>query len=84
MNACISSVVELRAASEQADERRVERLERQLLVERILPVVEPVRSPRQCIGPAPAMPRSVCVVIGPFIGWKVQSDTRCRRPVPRR
>ncbi len=27
------------------------------------------RSPRQCSGPVPASPRSVCVVIGPFIGW---------------
>jgi hypothetical protein len=26
------------------------------------------RSPRQCIAPALTMPRSVCVVIGPFIG----------------
>ena len=30
----------------------------------------PVRSPRQCIGPWLAMPRRLCVVIGPFIGWK--------------
>jgi hypothetical protein len=30
----------------------------------------PVRSPRQCIEPAPAMPRRLCVVIGPFSGWK--------------
>ena len=28
------------------------------------------RSPRQCIAPLPFMPRRVCVVIGPFIGWK--------------
>ena len=28
----------------------------------------PVRSPRQCIGPWFAMPRRLCVVIGPFIG----------------
>ena len=31
--------------------------------------VPPMRSPRQCVGPFFAMPRSVCVVIGPFIGW---------------
>ena len=30
-----------------------------------------VRSPRQCIGPALAIPRRLCVVIGPFIGWNV-------------
>ena len=30
----------------------------------------PERSPRQCIGPLFAMPRRVCVVIGPLIGWK--------------
>src|SRR3990172_996334 len=29
------------------------------------------RSPRQCIPPWVPSPRSVCVVIGPFIGWKV-------------
>jgi hypothetical protein len=28
----------------------------------------PVRSPRQCIGPWFAMPRRLCVAIGPFIG----------------
>ena len=31
-------------------------------------VSEPVRSPRQCIGPWLAMPRRLCVVKGPFIG----------------
>ncbi len=31
----------------------------------------PVRSPRQCIGPWLAMPRRLCVAIGPFIGWKI-------------
>ena len=36
----------------------------------------PVRSPRQCIGPWLAMPRRLCVVIGPFIGWK--SGFECR------
>ena len=30
----------------------------------------PVRSPRQCIGPWFAIPRRLCVVIGPFSGWK--------------
>jgi hypothetical protein len=34
------------------------------------PVEPPVRSPRQCIGPAVIMPRRLCVVIGPFNGWK--------------
>jgi hypothetical protein len=29
----------------------------------------PLRSPRQCIGPWLAMPRRLCVVIGPFMGW---------------
>ena len=29
------------------------------------------RSPRQCMPPCVASPRSVCVVIGPFIGWNV-------------
>src|SRR5581483_10778282 len=29
------------------------------------------RSPRQCIGPEFTRPRSVWVVIGPFIGWKL-------------
>src|SRR5439155_26495243 len=33
-----------------------------------------VRSPRQCIGPALAIPRRLCVVIGPFIGWNVWFD----------
>ena len=33
----------------------------------------PVRSPRQCIGPWLAMPRRLCVAIGPFIGWKMGS-----------
>ena len=33
----------------------------------------PVRSPRQCIGPCPAIPRRVCVVIGPLSGWKSTS-----------
>ena len=28
------------------------------------------RSPRQCIAPLPSRPRRVCVVMGPFIGWK--------------
>src|SRR5882724_11287444 len=28
------------------------------------------RSPRQCIAPELVRPRSVWVVIGPFIGWK--------------
>ena len=28
------------------------------------------RSPRQCSGCVPSRPRSVCVFIGPFIGWK--------------
>src|SRR5690242_10542865 len=28
------------------------------------------RSPRQCIAPELRMPRRVCVVNGPFIGWK--------------
>src|SRR5262249_33755344 len=36
---------------------------------RLLPV-PPERSPRQCMGPSCAMPRRVCVVIGPFSGWK--------------
>ena len=27
------------------------------------------RSPRQCSGSLPAIPTSVCVIIGPFIGW---------------
>ena len=33
------------------------------------PIVAARASPRQCIGPASAMPRRLCVVIGPFIGW---------------
>ena len=38
------------------------------------------RSPRQCIAPWLTMPRKVCVVIGPFIGWKwVGSRRRPRR-----
>jgi hypothetical protein len=33
----------------------------------------PVRSPRQCIGPWLAIPRRLCVVIGPSIGWNTGS-----------
>ena len=33
-----------------------------------VPNAPETRSPRQCIGPLFTMPRSVCVVIGPFIG----------------
>ena len=44
-----------------------------LLKERFVPSPVPKkpfeRSPRQCIGPLFTRPRSVCVVIGPFIGW---------------
>ena len=81
---------ELRVAAEQADERRVELLEGGVLVERppsgwpFGASLPPVRSPRQCIGPSFAMPRRLCVVIGPFIGWKsgsvtdVQPDERVR------
>ena len=59
-------------APEQGVEGDVERLECERRVVRQRIAVEawpPVRSPRQCIGPWFAMPRSVCVVIGPFIGW---------------
>src|ERR1700694_1295624 len=28
------------------------------------------RSPRQCMAPEFTMPRKVCVVMGPFMGWK--------------
>ena len=85
VNACISPVRQLRAAAEQAHERRVERLERQLLVER-----RPARSSSRCDRRASASGRhppcraGVCVVMGPFMGWKAQSDTRCPRPVRRR
>jgi hypothetical protein len=37
----------------------------------------PVRSPRQCIGPWLAMPRRLCVVMGPFIGCSVGSTGVC-------
>ena len=57
-------------APEQAVEGHVERLEGELLVEgAVAGDRPPVRSPRQCIGPWFAMPRRVCVVIGPFSGW---------------
>src|SRR5262249_38686468 len=46
------------------------------------PVVEPVRSPRQCMGPAPAMPRRVRVVMGPFIGWNTQLGHAMPTPGP--
>src|SRR5262249_61669718 len=36
----------------------------------------PERSPRQCIGTSFAIPRSVCVVIGPLIGWKFAGQER--------
>lgn len=43
-----------------------------------------VRSPRQCSTPVPDKPRSVCVVIGPFIGWNASaplpSVMRCAPP----
>src|SRR5262245_65400851 len=34
----------------------------------------PERSPRWCIGPLCSMPRRVCVVIGPFSGWKSMAE----------
>jgi len=34
------------------------------------PPFTPFRTPRQCIGPAPRIPRRLCVTMGPFIGWK--------------
>src|SRR5262245_25496553 len=35
-----------------------------------VPITPTERSPRQCIAPEYRNPRSVCVVNGPFIGWK--------------
>ena len=42
----------------------------------------PKRSPRQCSGPVPTSPRRLCVVIGPFRGWKSCCGTKrsCFRP----
>ena len=34
----------------------------------------PFRSPRQCMAPAPIIPRRLCVVMGPFMGWKSSSE----------
>ena len=35
-----------------------------------------VRSPRQCMDPWVSIPRSVCVVMGPFMGWKGLARTQ--------
>ena len=40
-----------------------------------MPKTPLARSPRQCIAPELRSPRKVCVVIGPFIGWKSSAVT---------
>ena len=85
VNACMSAVRQRLACARAARRTRVERLERRVLVEGAVSgwalgaSSPPVRSPRQCIGPWLAMPRRLCVVIGPFIGWKSVEAARERR-----
>ena len=91
VNACMSASGELRRRADEAGERDVELLERGDSRRRCrvsgcalgttLPFASmpPVRSPRQCIGPWLAMPRRLCVVIGPFMGV----EDRAERPVSR-
>src|SRR5262249_18104495 len=58
------------AAAEQPVERDDEAVETGVLIERIPARVAATGAiATQCIGPWFAMPRRLCVVIGPFIGW---------------
>jgi len=65
---------DLHIAPEQVREPDAELHEGGLLVEQAAirwalgASLAPERSPRQCIGPWFAIPRRLCVVIGPFIG----------------
>ena len=56
-------------AADESGEGHVERVEGEVEPPRS-GTPSPWRSPRQCSGPLFTRPRRLCVVIGPFIGWK--------------